>query len=191
MSMRALLVILGLTAAVSAARAAETHDLASAFKSACMGSKPFVESVADFARENGWSYRVGPSSWTGSSGETLNKEIEAWAYPPGWKPGNANGSSVLVSARTGRISQGRTLETCSAWQPGMRMNDLGQRVEAILNLPAAEPLDRNIWVAIGPEGPDETAKQWTLSADRPDYLVLDESRHLMEHTSLTRLRSLN
>ncbi len=58
--MKALVIIAGMLAGLSAAHATEKDDLASIFKKACMGSGQFYKAVQDFAKARDWVFRGRP-----------------------------------------------------------------------------------------------------------------------------------
>ena len=62
------------------------------------------------------------------------------------------------------------------------------RMKSLPGLPASEPISWDVRRFFGREGPQLGSPQWTLPSQTWGYIVLDESRHMGDHTSLVRLR---
>lgn len=189
--MKALGVIAGRMAGLSAAKAGEKDDLVSIFKAACMSEKPFVESLRDFAQSRGWDYKVGPSREIGRNGEVIAEHISASAFPPNFR---FRKTSIVLFASAGVKFEGQVLDKCTASEDGLKRARLSSRVDSVLKLPGS-PQQVSPTSALrryfGKEGPDEKSKQWSLASDKWDYVIFYETMHMGPHTTLTRIKSSN
>jgi hypothetical protein len=166
---RALLLIAGFWAGLSAAQAAD-DDFVSRFQRFCMGPGPFRQSLIDFAKASGW--------WIleGSRFPVIS------ALSPQLSPA---GKLVDVSVHTGG-----ELDSCRVQEHGANMDQHLDRVRSTLGLvgPGETP-SSHLMNFLGREGSDEKALQWALSSESSDYVILGESERGFAHIYLVRLRS--
>jgi hypothetical protein len=166
--MRALLLIAGFWAGLSAAQAAH-DDFVSRFQRVCMGPGPFRQSLIDFAKASGW--------WIleGSRFPVIS------ALSPQLSPA---GKLVDVSVHTGG-----EFDSCRVQEHGANMDQHLDRVRSILRLVGPGEKASSYFMRFSGEGSDERALQWPLSPESSDYVILGESERGFAHIYLERLRS--
>jgi hypothetical protein len=186
--MKTLLVITGMIAGLSAAHAAEKDDLVSVFQAVCMTSGSFSESMRAFAEKKGWDVR------TSSSGDVFSvfskAKVKTGYQPPlDWNYAfHITWFQAKESGSMGAI-HGQPVEACWVSEPGMKRAKSEALLRDMRNMPQpVRPVSAEVRRWFGAEGPGQGSLEWSLDQQPWNYIVLDESQHMREHTYLVRLR---
>jgi hypothetical protein len=186
--MKALVVIAGFLAGLSGAHAADRNDLVHVFQAVCMTSGSFSDSIRNFAEAKGWKIIATPA---GEISSVFSKaEVTTGLQPPLYRRSAFH--ITWFKADTSRSSgtiQGQPVEACWVSEPGMKRAKSEARLRAVRSLPQPiRPVSAEVRHYFGREGPEQDSLEWSLDQQPWDYIVLDESQHLGEHTYLIRLR---
>lgn len=208
LTMRVLLVIVGMLAGLSAAQAAEKDDLVSVFQAVCMTSGSFSDSARDFATAHGWEM------WTRPNGEVhtvFSRKQVRTGYQPPLHHFSALQISVSEPEKPDRAQfVHQNAESCSVREHGFKKRLVKSRLLAVSRftqpsppesrndahigttskpLGRGQPISNEVRTYFGIDALTQTGQQWTLSSEPWDYVVFSETRHRGESTSLFRIRT--